>query len=232
MGTLKIGGRDARSTARKMPRTPPTQDTPSPIVDPAWGAVNEDPFTVDTDMTTELRASWLADIGVWQAQHLNELAPLTRKYARLACKLEDPALADNPHRPDGIKKARAMHADIVQRVRDLITDECQADRVWQSLTPKERSATDAPGHWMTEATEDRLIGRTWFALATFETWPRGWRIERNWLRGLPLVTLMDLRTFKVFAWQPNPPEPSIWTDNRDDDVPEDIRKEALKGRTS
>lgn len=202
----------------------------APLIKEEWGDVNVDPFPVDQDTPSAERASYLADAGIWQAQMIGELAPLARKYTRLARKLE--TVPDNPHRPDAIKKARSMHHDMVRRVRDLVMAEAQADRVWQSLTPEERQSTHADGHWMTPATEPRLIGRTWVALATFEQWPAGFRLQRQWFSGIPLVIVMDLRTFKVYAWQPNPPADSIWTDHRNDTVPEEIRKDALRGNKS
>ena len=225
MGKLTIGGEPAKATARKRPAP---DSTPKPFVDPAWGVVNADPFHVDTDMDPALRASWLADAGIWQSQWLDELSTLARKAHRLDTKLR--CIPDDPHRPAAVQKSLHMEADIIQRVRDLIMAEGQADAVWQSLTPKQRGSHNADFMWSTPADEDRLIGATWFRLATPFEWPEGWRLNRAWFAGLPLSVVVNLRTYRVLAWNPRPPPPSIFTDHRNDPIPDDLKDELLKGQ--
>lgn len=231
MGTLKIGGKDAKSTARKT-RTPPKPQTQSPLIDPAWGEVNADPFPVDQQQPAELRASYVADAAIWITQHVEETAKLARKYDRLLRKLHDPALANNPNRPDAVKKAGKIEADLIQSVRDIVMDEGLSDRVWQSLEPDERASAYADFHWGVDRGEPRLIGKAWTAIGRHVEWPMHFRLMQHWFRGLPAVVLMDLRKYRVYAWQPNPPPHSVFDETRNDAVPDDIRKDALKGKLS
>lgn len=229
MGELIIGGKSAKATARKLPTSP---TAPKPLVDPAWGVVNADPFKVDTDRDPALRASYLADAGIWQDQRVEELASLARKARRLDDKLRCPDLADNPHRDAAVQRSVHMEADIIQQARDLIMAEAESDRIWQSLTPEQRGSHNADFWWGTDAGEPRLIGRTWLHLASRYRWPPGWRLSRLWMSGLPMAVVMDLRTFRVYAWNPSPHPPSIFDDHRNDPLPDDLKDEMLKGLKS
>ena len=229
MAKLTIGGKPAKATARKRPDSDMAS---KPFVDPSWGVVNADPFHVDTDKTPEYRAGYLAEMGMWASQGLDELAALTRKAHRLDNKLRCPDLADSPHRDAAVRESLRIEADVIQRVRDLVMEEGQADRVWQSLTPDERGAANADFMWGTPATDDRLIGVTWFRLARHFEWPPGFRILRQWVQGLPLTVVMDLRLFKVYRWNPNPRPPSLFDEPRHDPIPDELKDEMLKGLKS
>lgn len=203
---LKINGRDAKAGA-KPPR--PRKPNPAPVnflTD--WDGPYADPFPEPTVSDPALAASWLAEHGIWTAQYVSETAVLAWKLDRLNKKLSDPALADNPHRPDAVKKARRLEDDLIGIVRDACWTEAHADRTWQALTPKQRRHADAHGHWQTDPNDVRLIGAV-MRLATFETWPRFFRIRRVWFIDWPALLIRDMKDAGYWAWRPtaDPPDP-------------------------
>jgi hypothetical protein len=186
--------------------------------------VNVDPFHVDTALSPELRASALADTARWVDGWVGELATLARKAARLQCKLMDPALAADPHRPDAVQRSLGLDHQVMDKARAIVWTEAGADRVWQSLTVEERGLHAADFAWRTRATEERLVGAAWFRFGPDYAWPVGWRLDRLWLAGMPLVVVMDLRIHGVMEWSPNPPAPSVFTSTTNEPMPMEIAR--------
>lgn len=225
MARLTIGNRDAKATARK---APPARLT-APTIDPAWGDVNVDPFAIPEHTDHGLMASELADTALWVMQWIEELAEKARKAARLQCKLLDPKLADSPYRDDAIQRSLALDRDIAGIAGDIILAEAAADRKWQALSREERGSTMADFHWRTQATDPRLIGAAWYRLGRDEQWPPGFRLRREWLRGMPMVVILDLRIFKVLDWCPNP-RPDLFSNTPNDPIPMDIARQIADSR--
>jgi hypothetical protein len=190
---------------------------------------NPDPFHVDTTLEPELRASALADTARWVDQWVGELATLARKAARLQCKLMDPALAADPHRPDAVQRSFQLDHEVAQKAVDVLWTEAGADRVWQSLTVEQRGLHGADFWWRTQALEPRLIGAAWFRFGPDYGWPVGWRLNRLWLAGMPLVIVMDLRIHGVMDWSPNVPALSVFTSGEREPMPMEIAR-LLEGR--
>lgn len=220
MARLTINGKAAATTAK-----PARPTIPKPAVHPEeWGDVNTDPFAVPAGADRRLLASELADLALWCDGYVEGMATLAVKAARLSAKLACPDLADDPHRPGAIAKARDMDTEIINAARDIVTIEAKADRSWQYLTPDERGSANADYWWGQDANQSRLIGQAFLHFGTRYAWPAGFRLDRLWFRGLPLCVLMDLRTFRVLAFDPNP-RPPIFPDEANDTIPMDIRKQ-------
>lgn len=182
-------------------------DLPNP---PTYDRVNEDPFTVDPSLPVETRLSWLTDAGLWCQQFVSECAAMARKLDALKRKLEDPALADNPHRIKAVYRADELREEMIQAVRDAIWTEAEGDRHWQLLTVSQRRTI--AGFWHTEPETPRLIGRAWFGIATFETWPKRFRLHRLMVNDFPWPLVLDLNAFNVWTWDPSPGPPDPWPD--------------------
>jgi len=220
-------GRPAKNVTKNI-----TQPVSADAIDPAWGDVNTDPHAVPANADRALLASYLADTGMLMEQWIDELSLLACDEQWLRCKLQDPVLADDPHRPAAISRAEAMEEDIIDRVRVVIEAEAAADRQWQFLTIDERKSTYADYWWRADAHQERLIGQAWRVMAPRYRWPPGWRINRLWLSGLPLCVVMDLRIFKVLDITLNPRPPSIFDETRHDAIPDDLKDEMMKGLKS
>lgn len=222
MAALKIGGKDARSTARTAPPTKPQRVTDAG----RWPDVNIDPFPVDTSLSVDLRASYTADLSIWLDQMIDETSGIARKGTSLQRKLIDPALRDNPHRPDAVKRAILLEDQLIQHVRDVVMTEAEADRNWRALKVPEREHHALDMFYGVEASRERLIGVAWYGKAAAFAWPRGFRLNRMWLSGLPFTVLIDLRIFKVLAWNPSPPPDSLFSGHlMEEEVPFEIRKQ-------
>jgi hypothetical protein len=189
-----------------------------------YPGVNADPFKVATTHDPALRASWLADAGIWVDQHIEELASLACRARRLSDKLLCPSLADDPHRPAAMRRSMALDDEVIDTARGIVIDEARADRVWQSLSPEERESTMADFWWGTPSIDERLIGRAWTVMGSRYPWPVAFRIDRQWLAGLPLTVVMDLRIFKVLEWCPNP-RPPMFDDAKNELIPMDIARQ-------
>ena len=205
MARLTRRGTDAKATARPVTQVPPKVHPVNAPID--WQDPYADPFPPVDDVPLNERLSYLGDAGVWAQQLIEETAALARKVDKLTRKLEDPRLADSPHRPAAITQARQWDVDLQDLVRDVCWHEAHADRFWQSLTAEQRKP--AAGHWQTPATTPRLIGASFLRLGTFETWPRMWRVRRAWFSDFPFLLITDMKAAGLWDWRagPDPPDP-------------------------
>src|SRR5690606_22432753 len=122
MGGLTLRGKDVRSIAK--PAAPPRATRR--VVDPAptdWQAPHRDPLPAPDIDDPKLAASNLAETAIWLAQWIAEVANLARKLDALRAKLSDPKLADNPHRPQAIRKAEGIEVDMINLARDVVWTE-------------------------------------------------------------------------------------------------------------
>lgn len=190
-----------------------------------WEDVNIDPFPVDTSLSVALRASYTADLSFWLDHMVEELSRIARQGTSLQRKLIDPALAGNPHRPDAVERSLRLEDELIQHVRDVVLTETEADRHWQAFAVQEREQYALDMFYGVEATRERLIGIAWYGKAAAFPWPQGFRINRLWLQSLPFTVLIDLRIFKVFTWNPNPPPESLFSADVQEDVPWDVVRE-------
>src|SRR5690606_41268842 len=101
---------------------------------------------------------------------VNEGAARARKRDALNGKLEDPALADNPHRAKAVYRADELREEMIQAVRDAISTEAEGDRHWQLLTVSQRRTI--AGVWHTEPEPPLLIGRAGFGYAAVGAAPK------------------------------------------------------------
>mgnify|MGYP001237804240 CR=1 FL=1 len=207
MGGLKIGGKDAVKTAKKAPA--PRPDVRPVDVPTDWNDPYADPFPPADVTDPNLSASWLADMGLWAQQWIEEIAALARKLDRLTRKTQEPMLADHPSRPAAIEKAHAMDVQLRDLARDIAWHEAHCDRTWSALTPKQRRHADACAHWMTDPQALRLIGRSWTGIGAMETWPRYWKVRRAWFQGFAPLLVLDMKEAGLWAWKPmpDPPDP-------------------------
>lgn len=177
---------------------------------PTWTHDDHDPFPnveVWRAKSVDERVSWLEEMARWTEQFISDCAGISRKYDVLKDKLEDPKLADNPHRSKAVHRAEAIWEDMVQAARDALWTIAEADRAWQSLAVAEREPVD--GHWHTPAATPRLVGQAWYGLALFETWGRRFRLSRLHYNDFPEPLIRDLHAVNIWAWQPTatPPDP-------------------------
>src|SRR5690606_23087732 len=115
------------------------------VVEPApvdWQAPYADPFPAVHIDDPALAASNLADTAIWLAQWIAEAANLARKRDARRAKLSAPRLADNPHRPQAIRKAEVIEVDMINRARDVVWTEAASSRSWAALTPRQRQHAD------------------------------------------------------------------------------------------
>lgn len=205
MARLTRKGSDAKGTAKPAKIAPPKVHPVDAPID--WDDPYADVFPDPSGTPANERISWLSDGGLWCQQWIGDTAALARKLDTLTRQLHDPKLADNPHRPDAVRQARAWEAELHTLVRDIQWHEAHCDRAWQSLTPRERAP--CAGHWQTSATTPRLIGAAFLRLGTFETWPRFFRIRRSWFADFPPLLILDMKNAGLWAWRPmpDPPDP-------------------------
>lgn len=181
---------------------------------PTWTHDDHDPFPSVEETARrplEERVSWLADVGLWAQQLVSECATLARKYDALKTKLEDPKLADNPHRLKAVHRAEELWDDMVQAARDAMWTIAEGDRAWQTLTWKQRD--EIAGHWHTPSEVDTLVGHAWIGMASFETWPRRFRFSRLWFNDFPEPLIRDLHESSIWTWLPGPEPADPWPED-------------------
>ena len=179
---------------------------------PTWTHDDHDPFpAVEAwhDRSVAERVSWLEEMARWTQHYIHACAEIAAKHDALKAKLEDPKLADNPHRLKAVHRAETLWDDMVQAARDAVWTIAEADRAWQSLTWKQRDPVS--GHWHTPSEEDSLVGLAWTGLASFETWPRHFRLSRLWFNDMPEPLIRDLHDSSIWTWTgssgADPPDP-------------------------
>lgn len=153
-----------------------------------------EPFA-DRDAISEMpvyeRQRIIHDQGGFVDKWLGEMAVIASDRLWLEGQLHDPRWMDHPGRADALKKYDA-HGEELKDIADSIAwGEAWADRCWQTLTPEEREPVCHM--WLTDPTENRLIGRAWRDQAQFGwKWPKGCRVEARWFIGLPTALFTEL----------------------------------------
>src|SRR5690606_36564426 len=157
MGGLKLRGKDVRSIAK--PAAPPRATRR--VVEPAptdWQDPYADPFPAPDIDDPKLAATNLAETAISLAQWIATVATLGPQLAAPRAKLSDPKLADNPHRPQAIRKAEGIEVDMINLARDVVWTEAASSRTWAALTPRQRQHADCYAHWHTPPDISHLIG--------------------------------------------------------------------------
>lgn len=154
-----------------------------------------DPFPPVSEFQEESvdhRVSVACDLKMWAEQKLEEMVPLADDENWLRLQLREPALADHPDRPHGLKRLKELQDQVGEVASDIAYLEAHADRIWQSLAQSDRG--ELAKRWIADVTDDRLILNAWRFIAPVGfKWPDYYRVSLKWFEHLSPVLVQDMK---------------------------------------